>query len=78
MNFGINGAGIFISVGLIALALQSIATQEEGIFPGHQVLFWVAFFAGCFILAWFTKRVPSKGPTRSVIVFTRRRLRRLL
>lgn len=78
MNQNTNNAGIFVTVLLVLLSLESLVTQEEGTFPGHQVLFWGSFFIGCAMFAWFAKHRPQKDLFKVVAVVVRRRIRRIL
>lgn len=70
--------GILIGVALTLFSMESIATQGQGTYPGHQVLFWGALFFGAACFAYFAKQIPKKGAMRSVTVVMRRRVRQWL
>ncbi len=71
-------AGILMGVALTLFSLESIATQGQDTYPGHQILFWVALFFGATCLAYSAKRVPKQSLMRSVTVVMRRKMRQWL
>lgn len=71
-------AGILMGAALTLFSMESIATQGQDAYPGHQVLFWGALFFGATCLAYFAKQVPKQALMRSVTVVMRRRVRQWL